>query len=154
MLRPKGRSRFKKSFPGRLYEIARDKGVEPGRIELWFADEARVGQKNKITRRWAQRGTRPSAPYDQRTASTYIFGAIYRPAMAGQIDGGVLRQMMFRWPERSSQRAHRSGRSGTLQNACRLGFEAVIPSRKAKSSKPEWRTGSKSNAVSSSVLSK
>lgn len=29
-----------------------------------------------ITRRWARRGTRPSAPQDQRTASTYIFGAI------------------------------------------------------------------------------
>ena len=43
---------------------------------MWFADEARVGQKNKITRRWARRGTRPSAPKDQRTASTYIFGAI------------------------------------------------------------------------------
>jgi hypothetical protein len=39
-------------------------------------DEARIGQKNKITRRWAKRGTRPSAPRDQRTASTYIFGAI------------------------------------------------------------------------------
>ncbi len=44
--------------------------------ELWFADEARVGQKNKITRRWAKRGTRPSAPHDQRTQSAYIFGAI------------------------------------------------------------------------------
>jgi putative transposase len=39
-------------------------------------DEARIGQKNKITRRWARRGTRPSAPRDQRTLSTYIFGAI------------------------------------------------------------------------------
>ena len=29
-----------------------------------------------MTRRWARRGTRPSAPHDQRTASTYIFGAI------------------------------------------------------------------------------
>jgi len=29
-----------------------------------------------ITRRWARRGSRPSAPHDQRTASTYIFGAI------------------------------------------------------------------------------
>jgi hypothetical protein len=37
---------------------------------------ARVGQKNKITRGWARRGTRPSAPKDQRTASAYIFGAI------------------------------------------------------------------------------
>ena len=45
-------------------------------IEIWFGDEARIGQKNKITRRWAKRGTRPSAPQDQRTASTYIFGAI------------------------------------------------------------------------------
>ena len=35
-----------------------------------------MGQKNKITRRWARRGTRPSAPKDQRTQSTYIFGAI------------------------------------------------------------------------------
>jgi hypothetical protein len=25
---------------------------------------ARVGQKNKITRRWAKRGARPSAPHD------------------------------------------------------------------------------------------
>ena len=55
--------------------IARDEaGGKP--IEIWFADEARVGQKNKITRRWARRGTRPSAPKDQRTASAYIFGAI------------------------------------------------------------------------------
>ena len=57
---------------------------------MWFADEARIGQKNKIARRsvsfaditpWdrcamAKRGTRPSAPKDQRTTSTYIFGAI------------------------------------------------------------------------------
>jgi hypothetical protein len=43
---------------------------------VWFQDEARVGQKNKITRRWARRGTRPSAPRDQRTKSAYIFGAI------------------------------------------------------------------------------
>ncbi len=46
------------------------------RIELWFQDEARVGQKNKITRRWARRGSRPRAPHDQRTKWAYIFGAI------------------------------------------------------------------------------
>ncbi len=43
---------------------------------MWFADAARVRQKNKITRRWARRGTRPAAPKDQRTTSTHIFGAI------------------------------------------------------------------------------
>ena len=35
-----------------------------------------MGQKNKITRRWAKRGSRPSAPRDLRTQSAYIFGAI------------------------------------------------------------------------------
>jgi transposase len=58
-----------------LAEIAAD-GARGRPIEIWFTDEARVGQKNKITRRWARRGTRPSAPKDQRTASAYIFGAI------------------------------------------------------------------------------
>lgn len=50
--------------------------MRPEQVEVWFGDEARIGQKNKITRRWARRGTRPSAPHDQRTASTYIFGAV------------------------------------------------------------------------------
>ena len=59
-----------------MAEIAKDKSVDSADIEIWFGDEARIGQKNKITRRWARRGTRPSAPRDQRTASTYIFGAI------------------------------------------------------------------------------
>jgi transposase len=45
-------------------------------IEVWWTDEARIGQKNKITRGWARRGTRPRAPHDQRTRSAYIFGAI------------------------------------------------------------------------------
>ncbi len=57
-----------------MEEIAAEAGGKP--IEIWFCDEARVGQKNKITRRWAPRGTRPSAPSDQRTQSAYIFGAI------------------------------------------------------------------------------
>ena len=66
---------FKKNFPAELAKIrARlPKGVE---IELWWQDEARIGQKNKLTRRWARRGTRPRAPRDQRTEWAYIFGAI------------------------------------------------------------------------------
>lgn len=36
----------------------------------------RVGQKNKLTYRWARKGTRPRAAHDQRTASAYLFGAI------------------------------------------------------------------------------
>src|SRR3978361_2284517 len=45
-------------------------------MKPWCRAAARAGQKNKITRRWAKRGTRPIAPRDQRTASTYIFGAV------------------------------------------------------------------------------
>jgi transposase len=66
-----------------LDKIAQDKGVAIADLEIWFADEARIGQKNKITRRWAKRGTRPVAPTDQRTASTYLFGAICPQAGKG-----------------------------------------------------------------------
>src|ERR1700681_3325691 len=76
MRKPREPSRILKKFPARLDEVAREKAIDVGKIEIWFQDEARIGQKNKITRRWAKRGTRPSAPRDQRTASTYIFGAI------------------------------------------------------------------------------
>ena len=35
-------------------------------IEIWFQDEARIGQQGTLTRVWAKRGTRPRAPHDQR----------------------------------------------------------------------------------------
>ena len=51
--------------------------LKPGTaIELWWQDEARIGQKNTLTRLWARRGTRPRLPHDQRTAFAWIFGAI------------------------------------------------------------------------------
>jgi len=52
-------------------------GVAPGTpIEIWFQDEMRLGQKNGSVRQWAERGTRPRQPADQRYESTYIFGAV------------------------------------------------------------------------------
>ncbi len=70
-----GLEAFKKNFPDALAKVRQ--GVAAGkRVEVWFQDEARVGQKNGITRRWAKRGSRPVAPHDQRTASVYLFGAI------------------------------------------------------------------------------
>jgi len=45
-------------------------------VEVWFQDEMRVGQKNKLTYRWARKGSRPRADHDQRTQSTYLFGAV------------------------------------------------------------------------------
>jgi hypothetical protein len=46
------------NFPATLAGIAREQGFEADAIEVWFADEARIGQKNSITRRWVRRGTR------------------------------------------------------------------------------------------------
>jgi hypothetical protein len=45
-------------------------------VEIWFEDEARIGQKNGQVRQWAQRGTRPRQPADQRYDNAYLFGAI------------------------------------------------------------------------------
>ncbi len=45
-------------------------------IEIWFQDEARIGQKNGQVRQWAKRGTRPRQPADQRYDNAYLFGAI------------------------------------------------------------------------------
>jgi hypothetical protein len=76
MPRPQAPSRRSKKLPGPVGQRRALAAVDVADIEVWFEDEARVGQKNKITRRWARRGSRPSAPSDQRTASAYIFGAI------------------------------------------------------------------------------
>ena len=46
------------------------------RVEIWFQDEARLGQKNGHARIWAKTGTRPRRPADQRYANAYLFGAI------------------------------------------------------------------------------
>jgi transposase len=54
-----------------LPEYAKDKA-----IEIWFQDEARIGQQGTLTRVWAKRGTRPRAPRDQRYEWAYIFGAV------------------------------------------------------------------------------
>ena len=45
-------------------------------VEIWFTDEARVGQQGTLTRVWAKRGSRPRAPRDRRYESAYLFGAV------------------------------------------------------------------------------
>jgi hypothetical protein len=56
-------------------ELAKER--PPGTpVEIWFQDEARVGQKNGLVCQWAKRGSRPRQPKDQRTAWADIFGAV------------------------------------------------------------------------------
>jgi hypothetical protein len=38
-------------------------------VKVWFQDEMRVGQKNKLTYRWAKKGSRPRASHDQLPVS-------------------------------------------------------------------------------------
>lgn len=45
-------------------------------IEVWFQDEARVGQKGSIEYVWAPIGSRPPMARDNRHGSIHIFGAI------------------------------------------------------------------------------
>src|SRR5262249_22531010 len=67
---------FKKRSPARVKAMARKRALDRNTKKTWSADGPRSGKKKKTPRRWAKRGTRPSAPRDQRTASTYIFGAV------------------------------------------------------------------------------
>ncbi len=45
-------------------------------LEIWFQDEARVGQKGTLAYVWARQGTRPRAVQDTRYVSAYLFGAV------------------------------------------------------------------------------
>lgn len=46
------------------------------KLEIWFQDEARIGQKGTITRMWAPKGTRPRAIRQQQFEYAYLFGAV------------------------------------------------------------------------------
>ncbi|MBW8271521.1 transposase, partial [Caldovatus sp. SYSU G05006] len=45
-------------------------------VEVWWQDEARVGQQGTLTRVWTARGSCPAAPKDCRYSWAYPFGAV------------------------------------------------------------------------------
>ena len=45
-------------------------------VDIWFQDEARVGQQGTLTRLWARKGTRPRAVRQQQFEYAYVFGAV------------------------------------------------------------------------------
>lgn len=58
-----------------MRRLVRDRA--PGRkIEIWFQDEARVGQVGRTSRVWFERGIRPRGPRDMRHEAAWIFGAV------------------------------------------------------------------------------
>lgn len=44
-------------------------------VEVWFQDEARVGQRGTLTRTWAPKGSRPRVVRQQQFEAAYVFGA-------------------------------------------------------------------------------
>lgn len=49
----------------------------PGRrVEVWFQDEARIGQQGTLTRVWADRGSRPTAVKQTEYDWLYLFAAV------------------------------------------------------------------------------
>jgi transposase len=46
------------------------------RVDIWFQDEARIGQRNTTTKLWAEKGTRPTAVMQQQFEYAYLFGAV------------------------------------------------------------------------------
>jgi transposase len=66
---------FKKNFSSILKEALL--GTTAGTpVEIWFQDEARVGQKGTHTYVWAPVGSRPPMVRDNRHDTAYLFGAI------------------------------------------------------------------------------
>ena len=61
-------------MPGLIDGLAREHRRE--RVELWFMDEARVGQKGRLTQVWYQKGVRPRGVRQQGFASAHLFGAV------------------------------------------------------------------------------
>ncbi len=51
-------------------------GTDPASVDVWFEDEARLGQKGMPARVWARRGSRPRVPRDHRCGYCCLFSAI------------------------------------------------------------------------------
>jgi putative transposase len=72
--RPAGAGALQKDLPGMIEGIARERPGE--RVELWFMDEARIGQKGRLTHVWYQKGVRPRGVRQQGFSSAHLFGAV------------------------------------------------------------------------------
>ena len=69
------RRRLLKNFPALVAAVLPPRAAGKT-IEVWFQDEARVGQQGTLSYQWAPRGSRPPAVRDNRHDSAYLFGAI------------------------------------------------------------------------------
>jgi len=66
---------FKKNFRDKVIESL-PAGIAIESVDIWFQDEARVGQRGTVTRTWAAKGSRPRLTRQQQFEYAYIFGAV------------------------------------------------------------------------------
>jgi transposase len=66
---------FKSNFPRQVKEALPPAAVGKP-LEIWFEDEARVGQQGTLGRIWAPVGSQPEVVQDNRRTSVFLFGAI------------------------------------------------------------------------------
>ena len=67
---------YKENFSAMLKKALLGSTAATPVVEIWFQDEARVGQKGGHTYVWSKVGSRPPMIRDNRHDSAYIFGAI------------------------------------------------------------------------------
>ena len=115
---------FKKNFPAELAKIrARlPKGVE---IELWWQDEARIGQKNKLTRRWARRGTR-RAPRPAHRMGLYLRASCPAKGKGAGLDALVRHRRHGGAPHRDQCRRRSRRPCGADRRSGRLALDAQL----------------------------
>jgi len=71
---PVAQAAFKDKFSEALAKIKSDH-PEAKHVEVWAQDETRVGQKGKIGRRWAEKGSNPTTLVYGGFKSVWLFGA-------------------------------------------------------------------------------
>lgn len=62
----------------KIFSIVKSKvpnDIACDKINVWFQDEARVGQNGSLTRVWARKGTRPRVVKQHQFENAYIFGS-------------------------------------------------------------------------------
>jgi len=81
-LPPRGNSEEAKNFSS-LVKAALLGSTAGKAIEIWFPDEAGVGQQGSLEYIWAPVGSRPLAVRDNRRDSVYLFGARFPSRATG-----------------------------------------------------------------------
>lgn len=69
---PGAQEAFRRNFRSLVRDAA---GKASGPIEIWFQDEARIGQMGTMRNLWARRGTRPRVVRDCRFKACVLFSA-------------------------------------------------------------------------------